>query len=131
MPIPRSIPILEFGIPWLVFNPPRMEAHEWHERTEEGVRYWRATHHSGKWFFQTTLKTDPDWSRLEPAPRAVWVELRDVLWRKYQRKRCPWIWIEEIDKLLEEDPEAEFLTQNPLHIGKKKGTGFDDRKPRV
>ena len=35
------------------------------------------------------------------------VTLRDVLWRKYQRKRCPWRFIETIDKLLEEMPEEE------------------------
>ena len=33
--------------------------------------------------------------------------LRGVLWRKYQRKRCPWRFIETIDKLLEEMPEEE------------------------
>ena len=36
-------------------------------------------------------------------PREMWETLRDVLWRKYQRKRCPWELIEAIDKLLEED----------------------------
>lgn len=86
-------------------KPPRMETHEWRERTEEGLRFWQATRHAGKWKLQTTLQTDPEWEPLDPAPREVWEKLRDVLWRKYQRKRCPWEWIEAIDKRLAEDDE--------------------------
>jgi hypothetical protein len=37
-------------------------------------------------------------------PEELWRELRDILWRKYQRKRCPWKYIEEIDKLLGDEP---------------------------
>ena len=39
--------------------------------------------------------------------RDLWITLRDLLWRKYQRKRCPWRLIEAIDKLLEDMPEEE------------------------
>jgi hypothetical protein len=81
-----------------------MESHEWHERTEEGVRYNRANYHAGRWTFLTTLKTDPDWETVDPVPETMWRELRDVLWRKYQRKRCPWKYIEEIDKILGDEP---------------------------
>ena len=45
-----------------------MESHEWHERTEEGVRYNRANYHAGRWTFLTTLKTDPDWETVDPVP---------------------------------------------------------------
>lgn len=51
-------------------------------------------------------RDDVEWERVE-LTRAHWVTLRDVLWRKYQRKRCPWRFIETIDKLLEEMPEEE------------------------
>ena len=81
-----------------------MESHEWHERTPEGVRYNRANYHAGRWTFLTTLKTDPDWETVDPVPEELWRELRDVLWRKYQRKRCPWKYIEDIDKLLGDAP---------------------------
>lgn len=84
-----------------------MESHEWRERTEEGLRFWRATHHAGKWQFQTTLKSDPDWEPIHPVPRELWAELRDILWRKYQRRRCPYSWIEEIDRLLEDLPPSD------------------------
>lgn len=81
-----------------------MESHEWRERTEEGVRYNRANYHAGRWTFLTTLKTDPDWTTVDPVPEAMWRELRDILWRKYQRKRCPWKYIEDIDKILGDEP---------------------------
>jgi hypothetical protein len=81
-----------------------MESHEWHERTEEGVRYNRANYHAGRWTFLTTLKTDPDWETVDPVPEELWRELRDILWRKYQRKRCPWKYIEDIDKILGDEP---------------------------
>ena len=89
--------------------PPAMESHEWHERTDDGVRYFRASHHGERWTILTTLKTDPDWERLEPEqiPEEVWRSLRDVVWRKYQRKRCPWERVAEIDKLLGDDPAPE------------------------
>lgn len=89
-----------------------MDKHEWRERTEEGVRFWRATRHAGRWTFQTTLKSDPEWELIDPVPRELWEALRDVLWRKYQRKRCPWELIERIDKLLEDDdPESRGRNQ--------------------
>ncbi len=80
-----------------------MESHEWRENTEDGVRYHRANHHAGRWTFQTTLKTDPDWETIPLPDKDHWLALRDILWRKYQRKRCPWKFIEEIDKILGDD----------------------------
>jgi hypothetical protein len=35
----------------------------------------------------------------------MWENLRETLWRKYQRKRCPWEHIEQIDKILEDPTE--------------------------
>jgi len=92
------------------FDLPGMETFEWRERTDEGLRFWRATRHAGKWTFQTTLKTEPDWHPIDPVPRELWQELRDLLWRKYQRKRVPWEWIEKIDKLLEAGDDEEGST---------------------
>ena len=38
-----------------------------------------------------------------PADRqGEWEALREVLWRKYQRGRCPWELINKIDKKLED-----------------------------
>lgn len=86
-----------------------MESHEWHERGAEGLRYFRASRHGERWTILTTLKTDPEWQRLEPEsiPEEVWRALRDVVWRKYQRRRCPWERVAELDKLLGDEPAAE------------------------
>ncbi len=83
-----------------------METHEWRERTDDGLRYYRASYHAGRWSFATTLKSDPDWERIETeqVPEEMWRALRDVLWRKYQRKRLPWERIAAIDKLLGDEP---------------------------
>ena len=81
----------------------RMEAHEWREKTSEGTRYFRATYHAGNWKFQKTLKTDPDWEQIPHPDAELWLTLRDILWKRYQRKRGSWSIIEKIDKLLEKD----------------------------
>lgn len=89
-----------------------MEAHTWKERTEDGVIVYRACHHAGKWKLESSpkvgrsLRDDVDWTPVEMT-REYWVTLRDLLWRKYQRKRCPWHFIEKIDKLLEDMPESD------------------------
>lgn len=80
-----------------------METHEWREKTDEGVRYWRARRDRDSWQFQTTLKHEPDWEPIDPPPRELWESFREVLWRKYQRRRIPWKHIERIDRMLEDD----------------------------
>jgi hypothetical protein len=82
-----------------------MESHEWNERTDEGKRYYRATFHAERWTFHTTLQKDPDWERLQDVPEEVWRTLREILWRKYQRKRLPWERVAAVDKILGDAPE--------------------------
>ncbi len=79
-----------------------MERHEWRERDEEGVCYFKAEHHAGRWTFATLRKGDDDWTPVEVPEESLWRTLRDLLWRKYQRKRCPWRLVEGVDKHLEE-----------------------------
>ncbi|MEG0025277.1 MAG: hypothetical protein RR553_07135 [Akkermansia sp.] len=87
-----------------------MEAHTWKERTDEGTIFYRACHYAGKWTLESAPKVgraekdDVEWTSVEWT-RDLWITLRDLLWRKYQRKRCPWHFIEEIDKLLEDMPQ--------------------------
>lgn len=81
-----------------------MEAHEWRVKSkEEGTRYFRAIHHAGSWRFQKTLRTDPDWEQIPHPDAELWQTLRDILWKRYQRKRGSWVIIEKIDKLLEKE----------------------------
>ena len=80
-----------------------MESHEWREKGADDTRYFRATHHAGKWRFQTTLKSEPDWTPIEHPDKELWLTLRDMLWRRYQRKKGAWLVIEKIDLLLEKE----------------------------
>lgn len=91
-----------------------MEDHTWRERDEEGGKvYFKASHHASRWTLYRTTDDEPDWSQI-PFQRDHWVTLRDVLWRKYQRKRCPWKMIEKIDKMLADWPEDQ---QDPPEPG--------------
>ncbi len=89
-----------------------MESHNWKERTEDGVILYRANFHAGQWTLETApkvgraLKDEVVWQAVD-FTRDHWLTLRDILWKKYQRKRCPWRRIEKIDKLLEDKPADE------------------------
>lgn len=80
-----------------------MQKHEWKVETEEGRRYYRAYYHASRWTFSTTLKTDPDWQEdIEPTKELL-LELREILWGKYQRRRCTWKIVRTVDVLLEKN----------------------------
>jgi hypothetical protein len=82
-----------------------MESHEWFETTEEGKVFYRGNYQGGKWTVMTTTqKRNPTWTDLKPPSEAVWRELRDVVWKKYQRKRCPWDRVADLDKMLGDEP---------------------------
>ncbi len=88
-----------------------MEYHTWKEKTEEGTQMYRAGYHASRWTLEhmpkvgRALKENVDWQPVE-FTREHWETLRDILWRKYQRKRGSWRIIEEIDKLLEDDEQS-------------------------
>ena len=78
-----------------------MESHEWNLNAEDGKRYYRGNYMSGRWTILTTQqKRNPTWDRLDNPPMEVWAELRDIVWKKYQRKRCPWERVAELDRIL-------------------------------
>lgn len=83
-----------------------MESHEWNENTDEGKVYYRANYYlSGKWTIMTTMqKRNPTWTDMTPPPEHVLRELRDIVWKKYQRKRLPWERVAELDRLLGDEP---------------------------
>jgi hypothetical protein len=89
-----------------------MESHEWNDKTEDGKRYFRATIHAGSWRFQKTLKTDPDWESIPNPDAELWLKLREILWKKYQRKRGSWTIIERIDKMLEKNFGIHIKSEN-------------------
>ncbi|WP_009959248.1 hypothetical protein [Verrucomicrobium spinosum] len=79
------------------------QTHEWHERDEERRRlHFRACWDARNWHFFHTTNEMEEWEPL-PEPKLEHYEaLRDVLWRKYQRKRLPWRFVEEMDTRLAE-----------------------------
>jgi hypothetical protein len=78
-----------------------MESHEWKLNGEDGKRFYRGNYMSGRWTILTTQqKRNPVWDRLDNPPQEVWAELRDIVWKKYQRKRCPWERVAELDRIL-------------------------------
>lgn len=89
----------------------RQQIHEWREETDEGTRVYKAVYHARDWRVATSMKVGrsekPMWEDIDPITPEVWEALRDVLFRKYQRKRCPWNFIVEIDKKLGRETEAE------------------------
>jgi hypothetical protein len=77
--------------------------HEWKTQTEEGEkREVRAEKHGGKWRLQARLKDEEDWTYYKEPLIEDLVELRLLLWRKYQRKRLAWDDIISIERLIKE-----------------------------
>jgi len=79
-----------------------MISHEWHEQDQEAGerRYFRADKFGRKWSLRTTLKSDPDWEHLDPAPVEILEELRRILTNKYQRRRVPYEDVVDVDRLV-------------------------------
>ena len=63
--------------------------HIWTERTEDGEkREVRAIKFGGVWRIQSKLASASTWTYHDPALLPDLIELRDVLFRKYQRRRA-------------------------------------------
>ena len=80
-----------------------MKTHQWRENGEAGTTFYRACHHAGRWTLFLKGPGAEGWEEIDPPEREDWERLREVLWRKYQRGRCPWKLVEKIDRLLEEE----------------------------
>ena len=63
--------------------------HAWTCRTEDGTkREVRAVKNQGRWRLQSKLKHDENWTYHDTPERSDLEELREILWRKYQRRRA-------------------------------------------
>ena len=78
-----------------------MQKHEWRERDEEGLRFYRAEYHASRWRLTSRGKEEEVWREHDPISEEEWRKLREVMFNKYQRKRVPWQLVERIDKILE------------------------------
>ncbi|MBL9143128.1 MAG: hypothetical protein JNM99_05535 [Verrucomicrobiaceae bacterium] len=77
------------------------QVHEWHEtRPEGGKHYFRAHFDGVRWKFSHTTPEDVDWPVIDEPELDVWEALRDVLFRKYQRKRLNYKLLESVDQIL-------------------------------
>jgi len=75
--------------------------HVWKSRTGEGVkREVRAEKFGKKWKVQAKLASEAAWTYYDPPPLEDLVALRDVLWRKYQRKHLAWEDVAAVEKLI-------------------------------
>jgi hypothetical protein len=75
--------------------------HVWKETTPEGQkREVRAERFGGVWRVQAKLKDEPQWTYYETPRLEDLLELRDIVWRKYQRKRLPWDDVALLDQLI-------------------------------
>jgi len=65
------------------------------------LRFVRATKHGRVWTVQSRLKSEEHWTIHDPVDLSHLRQLRDLLWRKYQRKRVPFEDVQQIDELIE------------------------------
>ena len=83
-----------------------METFSWQGRDENGNKVvYEAGHFGGGWQLTCTPKvgrSQRDEVVAEPVEftEELWQELRDLLWRKYQRRRVAWDMVQHIDDIL-------------------------------
>ena len=75
--------------------------HVWKETTADGEkREVRATKFGGAWRFQSKLKYDETWTYHEEPSLEDLEALRDILFRKYQRRRASHEDLQSIEKMI-------------------------------
>ena len=75
--------------------------HIWTERTEDGEkREVRAIKFGGVWRIQSKLASTETWTYHDPALLSDLIELRDVLFRKYQRRRAAYEDVAMVEKAI-------------------------------
>jgi hypothetical protein len=77
--------------------------HIWTEKDEEGrKREVRVTKFGGNWKFQAKHKDDEQWTYYEVPLMDDLLALKDIVFRKYQRRRASAEDVSSIDKLIED-----------------------------
>ena len=83
-----------------------METYSWQGRAEDGSKViYEASYFGGWWQLTCTPKVSRSrQDEVEPEPaeftRETWEELRELMWRKYQRRRVSWDRVQQIDDIL-------------------------------
>jgi hypothetical protein len=82
--------------------------HIWTERDERGSkREVRATRFGGKWRLQAKTAGDLDWTYYERPLLEDLLALREILARKYQRRRASNDDVVSVERLIADQKEAE------------------------
>ncbi len=81
------------------------QKHEWKDKHADGRNItYRAIHHGTEWrviwSYKVGRSEEVVWEEVESVTFDMWEILRDILWRKYQRRRIPYELVEAIDKRL-------------------------------
>jgi hypothetical protein len=82
-----------------------LSQHIWTDRNQGGrKREVRATKFGGAWRFQAKTAGDLDWSYYDRPLLEDLLTLKEILVRKYQRRRASIEDVASIDKLIQEQP---------------------------
>jgi hypothetical protein len=77
--------------------------HIWTSRDDEGrKREVRVTKFGGQWKFQAKFRGEDEWTYYEVPLLADLEELRDIIFRKYQRRRASAEDLASVEKMLRE-----------------------------
>ena len=77
--------------------------HTWRETTPEGgKREVRATKFAKEWKLQSKLKGEPGWTYHDKPGQEDLATLRDLIFRKWQRRRASYEDLQSVDKLISE-----------------------------
>ena len=77
--------------------------HIWTDRNQDGKkREVRATKFGGAWRFQAKMARDPDWTYYDHPLLEDLLTLKEILERKYQRRRASVEDVASIEKLIQE-----------------------------
>ena len=77
--------------------------HAWKTKTADGVkREVRAEKFGKRWRMQAKVAGEDRWTYYDAPLLEDLLELRDVLWRKYQRKHLSWDDVAAIDAMIQE-----------------------------
>ena len=75
--------------------------HIWISRDEDGrKREVRVTKFGGRWKFQAKYRDEEEWTYFEVPQLEDLRELREIVFRKYQRRRASAEDVEALDKML-------------------------------
>ena len=82
--------------------------HIWTEKDEDGrKREVRATKFGGVWRIQAKSKDDTEWTYYDVPLLADLLALKDIVFRKYQRRRASAEDVAAVDKLIKEQQASE------------------------